>query len=251
MAKTIIVLLSAFIALSCGKTQDKVVPVELILNYIGFDCGLKGDKKEIIVPYDIFWTVTVKNNGDKPLMFGAYDHQYDQENRKYGYFEFITDLDTIRMYSRYDLWKIEPGKSFDFRMFILSFISIEEESKELYANIDIEHILEGLEEKEEYNEADIPYEIDSVALKTFYSKILAKNEFVTTRDSLGAQKAIEKLKKCRARYIPMEFEPEEGAYTVNEIMEVRIDTLRVSYTSSGESLLWIEKIGNNWTYKIQ
>lgn len=224
--------------------QDKVVPVELTLNYIGFECSLKGDNDEIIDPYEMFWTITVKNNAVKPLMFGAYDPNHNPKNRKYGYFEFITEQDTIKMLSRYsDVYKIEPGSSFEF---ILSNSNLNASATyELSPDIDILHVIEIIRKMEECSDED-------VALCSEYQPYseVTTNRFSTIKDSSHVMATIKKLEKSSARYIPLEFEYEEGAYAVHEILDIKTDTLTVSYASEGKGQLYIEKTGNDWTYEI-
>lgn len=200
--KRMIIFISLFTVLSCRNGHDKTAGVEMTLNSMAFECNLQGERRDIIDSYEMFWFVTVKNNGDKPLMFGAYDPEFGQEKTKYGYFEFITGYDTIRMYTPYypDVYKIEPGGRFQFR----------------FSNITSPLI----------------------------------NGFTTSKDSLQIEQLIAKFKNSKVRYTPLGIDPVKGTYVVNEIQDIGMDSLTVSYASNGKSQLLIDKIGNVWTYEI-
>ena len=114
------IVLFAITTFSCdGKINKSISSVEMRLTHIEFDCSVtnEAERDEWLEPFEMFFTVDVKNISTDTISFGSYKHRYDLGRAKYGYFQMIYEQDTINLNSKYtSSYDLEPGQKTDFRL---------------------------------------------------------------------------------------------------------------------------------------
>lgn len=119
ISKSIIIGFLFAILNSCISQSVKTTQFTLQINNIGFECTLPKESGDTLKlnPIIMYIDMAVINNTDGKILFGAYNHRYNQNNKKFGRFELISDRDTIALYSDYPYkYEIEPRQAIQMQL---------------------------------------------------------------------------------------------------------------------------------------
>lgn len=105
---------------SCGSGGTDAKVFTISIRGIGFDCRLPqvaGDTLRL-KPIVMYIDMDIINNTNVNQVIGSYNHRYNQEGKKYGYFTLIDKADTIRLYSNdSSLFEIGPRDSISMQLY--------------------------------------------------------------------------------------------------------------------------------------